>query len=93
MVLREIVLLLETGSEEFKKGNASTALSILFEARWLLSEVVQRQVEMMQGPVSANALLGLRPSITVVIFYWHICLISESMGHHDSEIMDDGSID
>jgi hypothetical protein len=26
-------------------------------------------------------------SITVVIFCWHICLISESMGHHDSEIM------
>jgi hypothetical protein len=32
-------------------------------------------------------------SITVVIFRWHICLISESMGHHDSEIMDDRSID
>jgi hypothetical protein len=25
-------------------------------------------------------------SITVVIFYWRICLMSESMGHHDSEI-------
>jgi hypothetical protein len=34
-----------------------------------------------------------RPSITVVIFCWRICWISESMGHHDSEIMDDGSID
>jgi hypothetical protein len=33
------------------------------------------------------------PSITVVIFCWHICLISESMGHHDSEIMDDRGID
>jgi hypothetical protein len=32
-------------------------------------------------------------SITVVIFCWHICLISESMDHHDSEIMDDRSID
>ena len=32
-------------------------------------------------------------SITVVSFCWRICLISESMGHHDSEIMDDGSID
>jgi DNA-binding XRE family transcriptional regulator len=32
-------------------------------------------------------------SITVVILCWHICLISESMGHHDSEIMDDRSID
>jgi hypothetical protein len=32
-------------------------------------------------------------SITVVIFYWRILLISESMGHHDSEIMDDRSID
>jgi NADP-dependent 3-hydroxy acid dehydrogenase YdfG len=34
-----------------------------------------------------------RTSITVVILCWHICLISESMGHHDSEIMDDRSID
>jgi hypothetical protein len=34
-----------------------------------------------------------RPSITVVIFCWHILLISESMDHHDSEIMDDRSID
>jgi len=33
------------------------------------------------------------PSITVVIFYWRILLISESMGHHDSEIMNDRSID
>jgi len=32
-------------------------------------------------------------SITVVIFCWRFCLISESMGHHDSEIMDDGGID
>jgi hypothetical protein len=32
-------------------------------------------------------------SITVVIFCWRILLISESMGHHDSEIMDDRSID
>ena len=32
-------------------------------------------------------------SITVVSFCWRICLISESMDHHDSEIMDDGSID
>ena len=33
------------------------------------------------------------PNITVVIFCWRILLISESMGHHDSEIMDDRSID
>ena len=37
--------------------------------------------------------MSTRPSITVVILCWHICLISESMGHHDSEIMDDRSID
>ena len=37
--------------------------------------------------------LSTRPSITVVILCWHICLISESMDHHDSEIMDDRSID
>jgi hypothetical protein len=36
---------------------------------------------------------GAEATITVVIFCWHICLISESMGHHDSEIMDDRSID
>ena len=36
---------------------------------------------------------GLLPSTTVVILCWHICLISESMGHHDLEIMDDRSID
>jgi hypothetical protein len=35
----------------------------------------------------------VRLSTTVVILCWHICLISESMGHHDSEIMDDRSID
>ena len=34
-----------------------------------------------------------RPRITVVIFYWRILLISEFMGHHDLEIMDDRSID
>jgi hypothetical protein len=32
-------------------------------------------------------------NIAVVILCWHICLIFESMGHHDSEIMDDRSID
>ena len=51
--------MLETGNEEFKKGNTSAALSILFEAQWLLTEVMQRQIEMTQGP--ASALLGLRP--------------------------------
>ena len=39
------------------------------------------------------ALMSYRASITVVIFCWHILLISESMDHHDSEIMDDRSID
>ena len=37
--------------------------------------------------------LEKKPSITVVIFCWRILLISESMDHHDSEIMDDRSID
>jgi hypothetical protein len=50
MVLQEIVSLLETGSEEFQKGNTSAGLSILFEAQDLLSKVVQRQAEIMQGP-------------------------------------------
>jgi hypothetical protein len=35
----------------------------------------------------------IKTSITVLIFCWLICLISESIGHHDSEIMDDRSID
>ena len=55
MTVREVVSLLETGSEEFKKGNASAGLSILFEAQCLLSEIVQRQAEMMQGSAFANA--------------------------------------
>ena len=38
-------------------------------------------------------LARMAPSITVVIFCWHILLISKSMDHHDSEIMDDRSID
>jgi hypothetical protein len=44
------------------------------------------------GPLVLSS-VSMAASITVVIFCWHICLISESMGHHDSEIMDDGSID
>jgi hypothetical protein len=46
-----------------------------------------------QFAILASIGLSTRPSITVVIFYWRILLISESMGHHDSEIMDDRSID
>jgi len=46
-----------------------------------------------QFAILASIGLSTRPSITVVILCWHICLISESMGHHDSEIMDDRSID
>ena len=33
-----------------------------------------------------NFSIGFLSSITVVIFCWRICLMSESMGHHDSEI-------
>ena len=43
--------------------------------------------------IIVTAVATLTISITVVIFSWHICLISESMGDHDSEIMDDWSID
>ena len=51
--------------------------------------VVENSLTMANGrQIAASAL-----SITVVIFCWQICLISESMGHHDSEIMDDRSID
>jgi len=46
-----------------------------------------------QFAILASIGLSTRPSITVVIFCWRILLISESMGHHDSEIMDDRSID
>jgi hypothetical protein len=45
------------------------------------------------APESGSALMSPRPSITVVSFCWRILLISESMDHHDSEIMDDRSID
>ena len=40
-----------------------------------------------------SGLVHSMASITVVIFCWHILLISESMDHHDLEIMDDRSID
>ena len=46
-----------------------------------------------EGPCGVRPHPGNRPSITVVIFCWHILLISESMDHHDTEIMDDRSID
>jgi len=45
------------------------------------------------APALEVAPLLPRSSITVVIFCWRILLISESMDHHDSEIMDDRSID
>src|ERR1700730_11815706 len=35
---------------------------------------------------------GQTLTLQLCFFYWHICLISESMDHHDSEIMDDRSI-
>ena len=44
-------------------------------------------------PRDSTAARAAEASITVVIFCWHILLISESMDHHDSEIMDDRSID
>jgi len=61
MTVREVMSLLETGSEELEKGNASVGLSILFEAQCLLSEIVQRQAEMMQRPASAIRSLGRGP--------------------------------
>jgi len=67
MSLREIALLLETGGEEFKKGNSSRGLSILFEAQSLLSEVVQRQAEMMQGPALLERPLGVTGPISKLI--------------------------
>jgi hypothetical protein len=67
MSLREIALLLETGGEEFKKGNSSRGLSILFEAQSLLSEVVQRQAEMMQGPALLEPPLGVTGPISKLI--------------------------
>jgi hypothetical protein len=51
--------------------------------------VIDPVEELLQVDVHHNVVT----SITVVIFCWRDCLISESMGHHDSEIMDDGGID
>ncbi len=61
MTVREVMSLLETGSEELEKGNASAGLSILFEAQCFLGEIVQRQAEMMQRPASAVRSLGRGP--------------------------------
>jgi hypothetical protein len=42
---KEIVSLLEAGKEEFDKGNPLGALSIIFEAQCVLSEMLQTEME------------------------------------------------
>jgi hypothetical protein len=53
---KEINLLLEAGKEEFDSGNSLAALSILFEAQFLLSELLQSELERVEvsGPIAVS---------------------------------------
>ncbi len=53
---KEIDLLLKAGKEEFDSGNSLAALSILFEAQYLLGEIVQSELERVEvsGPVAVS---------------------------------------
>jgi len=67
--------------------------SVLVAQQMALSQTLSSETKC---NTSADLIIGTVDqdlSITVVIFCWHILLISESMDHHDSEIMDDRSID
>jgi hypothetical protein len=48
----EIISLLEAGREEFENGNASVALSILIDAQFVLTEMVQSEMERLVEPAS-----------------------------------------
>jgi hypothetical protein len=52
---QEIVSLLEAGKEEFDKGNPLAALSIIFEAQCVLSEMLQSEMEKAEGSAAAVA--------------------------------------
>jgi len=51
----EIALLLEAGENEFDNGNPLVALSILFETQCLLSEILQSEMEKVEGSASTVA--------------------------------------
>ena len=48
----EIALLLKAGENEFDNGNPLVALSILFETQCLLSEILQSEMEKVEGSAS-----------------------------------------
>jgi hypothetical protein len=83
----------------YGQSNVDVAIERLddvsFEAAGLPLELIQTKhhIDRVGDLTDFSADLWKTLSITVVILCWHICLISESMGHHDSEIMDDRSID
>lgn len=60
---REIVSLLEAGKEEFDKGNPLAALSIIFEAQCVLSEILQSEMERAEGTALIAAAAVRSPEI------------------------------
>jgi hypothetical protein len=72
---------------------SGAAWIILLELDRLIFKAYGRNPVRLANQNLEAAGMSRNASITVVIFYWRILLISESMGHHDSEIMDDRSID
>lgn len=53
---KEIALLLEVGKEELDNDNPLGALSILFEAQCVLSEIVQAEMEKVEGSAATVTL-------------------------------------
>jgi TIR domain len=72
------------------EGQTAPGLPFLRQLHWIVTPDPASEKDVAR---LFDAASGSGSSITVVIFCWRILLISESMGHHDSEIMDDRSID
>jgi hypothetical protein len=84
--LDRLLQLLITGQRAANRGNALAPHAELSRASTGLGH--------RQSPLLKATSRDKRSSLALQLFFcWRICLISESMGHHDSEIMDDRGID
>jgi len=55
---KEIASLLQAGEQEFDNSNPLRGLSILFEAQCVLSEIIQSEMEKVEGSASTVAVCG-----------------------------------
>jgi hypothetical protein len=76
-------------------GVLSTYSAATFEkqSKMLMSENSPKWFAIIKDQQAIEDVMSFAPNNTVAIFYLRNGLISESMGHHDSEIADDGCID